>query len=158
MQQLIRHRCSYRDFVELIRGVELIPTIWHKIEATPFSHYLYFKKKLVVNNPLLNECCSRWQTGNIFLYGRAPGTQLEVTSKEKGQILTLPNVGRKLDLLNGDYRKIFYTLHFGEKGKTRLDIFYFLFVIYLILSTLWNLLFYTNPSRREIEKVQGGYQ
>lgn len=74
-------------FRQVIQGVLLIPAVRRKIEATPFSHYLYFKNKLVANSPLLNKCCGRWQTGNIFLFGWAPGTQLEVTSKETGQIL-----------------------------------------------------------------------
>lgn len=87
MQGMIKHTCSYSYFVEVIQAVELVPSVRQKIKVTPFGHYHYFKKKLVVDNHLLDDLCGRWERGNAFNFGAHPRKQLEIISMEIGHIL-----------------------------------------------------------------------
>lgn len=109
--EITYHKCSYMTFVDIIKVLKLIERKKQKILSTPFSHFLEFKSKIIVDNSLLDDCCRCWVSRDTFLFGQSFGTKVHFTTSEVGEILNIPHGGRPMDFKRGDYKTTFYHKH-----------------------------------------------
>lgn len=153
-QEMIVHKCSYKAFVEVIKGIKLIENIQEKIRRTPFGHFVIFGNKLVVDSSLLDDCCSRWKSNETFEIGIL-AVEINITAEVVGKILHIPHGGWKIDLRWGDYRTTFYDTHLHQYIMNMYTLIYFCIFPYsciLLKKIAKSNYFLQNNTSREIEE------
>lgn len=73
---MIKHKCSYKAFADVLEVVTLATNVWGKILRTPFNQFLNFRRKITVDSALLDDNCQRWKSG-IRLNGNLGGGRVE---------------------------------------------------------------------------------